>query len=163
MKSLCKCSPKCSNPLIGLFFLRVITGIIFLYHGINKFQHLTQVSDFLLTYHIPAFGTFLIAAIEVLGGIALIVGAWTCIFASLLALEMLVTIFVISRSLGWQGNEFGILLLASLAAIKSTGGGKWKVMHSCGCFGSRGKSMNNGCEKCGHDSHSTCACECHPK
>jgi putative oxidoreductase len=86
-----------STPLasIGgwiLLALRVLMGVIFLYHGFPKIRDLKQnAENFNQMGFKPGilWGTW-IAFLEVFGGILLILGAFTAIFAMLFGFQMLV-------------------------------------------------------------------------
>ncbi|GAA0450759.1 DoxX family protein [Alkalibacillus silvisoli] len=55
--------------------LRVILGIVFLVHGLDKFQTgLDQVSMWFSSLGLPGILAYIVAWVEVLGGIMLIVG-----------------------------------------------------------------------------------------
>jgi len=79
---------------IALLALRLVVGIAFVLHGYPKIQHpLTWMSS--LVPGTPAFLQALAAFAEFGGGIALVVGFATPLFAFLIACNMLVAIFVV--------------------------------------------------------------------
>jgi len=79
---------------IALLALRLVVGIAFVLHGYPKIQHpLTWMSSFVPGT--PAFLQALAAFAEFGGGIALVVGFATPLFAFLIACNMLVAIFVV--------------------------------------------------------------------
>ncbi len=159
---MCGCATKCANPNMGMFVLRVITGVIFVYHGVSKFQDLAGTQAWFSSIGLWSWLANLVATVEVVGGAALILGIWTCIFAPILAVVMLVAIFHVKLGSGWSKMELDWLLLASLVAIKSVGAGNWAIRKGCGCFVC--KPNNNTCVDCGHgDEGGTCGCGCHNK
>lgn len=59
----------------GTLLLRVVTGIIFFVHGLSKFQGLEGTTQFFQSIGIPAFMVYVIATIELVGGV-LIFSVW---------------------------------------------------------------------------------------
>lgn len=116
-------------------FLRVVVGVIFLYHGYGKWQMgVDGFSGFLLDLEVPLPMVFawVVVLVEVFGGLALILGIWTHWAAKLLAIDMLVAILLVHRSNGFMvsdgGYEFVLLLLATTVYLMVYGPGKWTVM-----------------------------------
>lgn len=117
------------------FILRVVIGIIFLVHGLEKFgllggPGLGGVSGFFGSIGIPAapLMAFVVAVVETLGGLALILGLGTRIASILLAIIMLVAIFAAKLSQGTGltgpgGFELDLALLAGLLALLLLGSG----------------------------------------
>ncbi len=127
--------------------LRILLGIAFLYHGLPKFVggHAGFVG-MLQKMGLPApeFWAWLVALVEVVGGIALIVGAFVSIFAILLIIEMLVAMFMVHLPHGFgflnitgmtpQGPQFGmpgvevnLLYIAGLLSLLLGGPGPLSV------------------------------------
>src|SRR5262245_27366521 len=94
--------------------LRVVIGIIFIVHGSMKFTHIAKTISLFAGIGIPYahFVTPAIAALEIVGGIALILGWGTRIFALLLMGVMAVAIARVKMNAGFVGGwEFDLLLL----------------------------------------------------
>jgi len=105
--------------------LRSTIGIIFIVHGISKFNE--GFGGFLSSMGIPAEMQIPIALAELIPGILLIVGVLSRLSASLLAIIMLGAIFVVkgAQSLtGDGGVEFDLILLASALIIMIAGPGR---------------------------------------
>ena len=68
-----------------------------------------------------------IALLEVLGGVALILGAATRLFGALLGIEMIVAILLTGIGRGWGAHELELLLAAASLAIALTGSGRWSA------------------------------------
>ncbi len=122
--------------------LRLVLGIGFLYHGLPKFTgggHDGFVG-MLQMIGVPAPGitAWLVTVAEVLGGLALILGAYTTVVAAVLIVEMVVAMFTVHWSAGFnflnitgmteQGLQFGLpgwevnlLYIAGLAALMLRG------------------------------------------
>jgi putative oxidoreductase len=127
--------------------LRVLLGIAFLYHGLPKLAggHAGFV-DSLQKMGLPApelWGWF-VALVEVIGGVALIAGAFVSIFTLLLIIEMLVAMFTVHLPHGFsfvnivgttpQGPQFGmpgvevnLLYIAALLSLLLGGPGPLSV------------------------------------
>lgn len=111
----------------SLLILRVVLGITFLVHGIAKFQMgLGNVAGWFESIGILGFLGYAVAFIELLGGIALILGVGTRIFSALLAIVMLGAIFTAKLSVGFMGAEtagyeLDVALLAIAAVLLISG------------------------------------------
>jgi putative oxidoreductase len=127
--------------------LRILLGIAFLYHGLPKLGagH-AGFTGMLRQMGLPApdILAWLVGLLEVVGGIALIVGAFVSIFTVLLVLEMLVAMFTVHLPHGFsfinivgstpQGPQFGmpgvegnLLYIAGLLALLLGGPGPLSV------------------------------------
>ncbi|MBG9653929.1 DoxX family protein [Cytobacillus firmus] len=105
---------------LGHFILRAILGFIFFIHGLSKFQGgISNTAGFFDSIGIPGFMAYPVAAIELAGGIALILGIGTKIVSVLFALIMLGAIFTAKLPAGLLGNgqvagyELDLILLAA--------------------------------------------------
>ncbi|MDR0269671.1 MAG: DoxX family protein [Paenibacillus sp.] len=86
--------------------LRVVLGVIFLVHGINKFQMgLGNVEAWFSSMDIPGFMAYVAAIIEVVGGVMLIIGLFTRVAAALFAIMMVGAIVTVKLSAGLLGND----------------------------------------------------------
>ncbi len=116
----------------GLTVLRIVVGMVFLVHGLQKLlvMGFGGVAGFLGSLGVPAPGLFavLVTLVEVLGGLALILGLLTRLAAILLALDMLVAILTVHLPNGFfvnnGGYEFPLVLLASCVALAVAGAGE---------------------------------------
>lgn len=136
MKNLlnCSCSEKWQS--VGPFLLRIVTGAIFLGHGLIKWQIMgvdgTAAMLSGIGFPIPGFFAVLLIVAEVLGGALLILGAWTHWTAKVLAvvaLVALVTVHLKNGFIGQGGYEFILLILVACISLMITGGGKWSIDH----------------------------------
>jgi len=110
--------------------LRSAIGIIFIVHGIAKFN--PGFTNFLSNMGLPAEMQIPIALAELIPGILLIVGVFSRLSASLLSIVMLGAIFHVkgAQSLtGDGGIEIDLILLASSIVIMIAGPGRISLSH----------------------------------
>ncbi|TKD72174.1 DoxX family protein [Pseudalkalibacillus hwajinpoensis] len=113
----------------GLLIARVVLGIIMLAHGIQKWMGIEGVVGmFQDMIGLPGFLAYIIAAIELIGGLALIVGLKVRIASILIGIIMIGAIVIVKIPMvGFFGNgqmagwEYDLSLLA-LAVLLSLSG-----------------------------------------
>jgi putative oxidoreductase len=127
-------TPTPARVDLALLILRVVTGLIFFMHGWQKvFQYgLAGVSAGFGQMGVPMPGVMgpFIAFLELIGGIALIVGALTPVFAALLACDMVGAILLVHLKAGFfmpEGYEFALSLLGASLALALAGAGAYSV------------------------------------
>ncbi|WP_338043603.1 DoxX family protein [Paenibacillus hamazuiensis] len=85
--------------------VRILVGIIFLYHGVAKFQMgLDNVAHFFNSMGLPSVLAYVVAVCELVGGIALIVGLGTRYVAIVFVLIMLGAIVKVKLQNGLMGD-----------------------------------------------------------
>ena len=93
---------------IGTFLLRVMLGISFFLHGLSKFEGgLGNTSGWFQSMGIPGFMAYVVGTIELVGGIALIIGLGTRIVSALLVFIMAGAIVYVKFPAGFMGNGEG--------------------------------------------------------
>ena len=114
----------------GIALLRIVVGVVFLAHGYQKVfvYGLAGTTDAFGKMGVPMPGVMgpFIALLELLGGLALIVGLLTRLAALGLALNMLGAIFVVHLAAGFflpAGYEYALTLFAACAALALAGPG----------------------------------------
>lgn len=122
-----------ARPVV-LLVARVAVGVIFLVHGYQKFatMGIAGTTEFFESVGIPLAGIAApaVAALEVLGGLALILGAALPIAGTLLALDMVGAIVFVHGANGLAGEggyEFVLALAAASLAVGFTGGGAFAL------------------------------------
>ncbi|WP_129661742.1 DoxX family protein [Rothia uropygialis] len=118
-------NPTLSAPL-GLLLLRVGLGIVFLMHGLQKFNEWTldgTAANFQqMGIPSPELSAAVAAYAELIGGIALIVGVLSRLAGLVLAIDMFGAIYFVHGSQGFFAADGGyesvlVLALASLAVF----------------------------------------------
>ena len=113
----------------GAVVLRVILGLTFFIHGLAKFQGgLGNTAGFFESLGIPGFLAYVVAVIELIGGIMLILGIGTRIVSVLFAVIMLGAIFTAKLSAGFLGDgqmagyelELALLAMAIFLALANS-------------------------------------------
>jgi putative oxidoreductase len=126
------------------FVLRILLGIVFFPHGMQKVfgwfggaGFNGTMEGFSVKMGIPVFFAFLAILAESAGSLGLLTGFLTRIAAFGIACNMVVAIFMVHLKNGffmnWFGNqqgegfEYHILAIAIALALMIKGGGRWSV------------------------------------
>ena len=119
---------------LGLAVLRIGAGLVFMAHGGQKLFVLgiDGVTAGFTQMGIPlaAVSAPLVALVELLGGLALVVGLLTRLAAVGLAITMLGAILFVHLAAGFflpNGSEFALTLLAAAVALALTGAGDFSL------------------------------------
>ncbi|MEO7367695.1 MAG: DoxX family protein [Gemmatimonadaceae bacterium] len=115
---------------LGLTFLRIVTGVVFAAHGYQKFftMGIPGVTGFFTQVGapLPHLSAVLVASIELVGGIALILGLFTRLVAIPLAIDMLMAIVLVhfkNGLTGPMGMELVLVLMSATTALAVAGPG----------------------------------------
>ncbi|AOT02872.1 DoxX family protein [Arthrobacter sp. U41] len=128
--------------------LRVVTGFLFAAHGWQKFNEFTiagtQAAFAQMGVPVANLVAPVIATLELVGGIALILGVLTRVFAALLAVDMLGALFLVHAPAGifaaTGGYELVLILAAAALAVALVGAGKVSVDKAL--FGRSGSKLS---------------------
>lgn len=123
----------------GLFIIRLGVGVVFIVHGLMKVVDLSGTADFFggIGLPIPLVFAVLVAAIELLGGIALIIGLYTQGAAILIAVVMIGAIVLVKGAQGFIGAaELDFMLLTAAIGIALLGPGDLRLRFRKGSRGS---------------------------
>lgn len=127
---------------IGLFFSRIMIGLIFVLHGWSKFEGgISGTVGFFESIGIPGFLASVVAIIELVGGAGMILGLGTRVFAALFIVVMggvLLTAKVGQPFM--SGTELDYLLLAGSLTMLFTGSRFLAVDHF---FSRQGNTRQN--------------------
>lgn len=102
---------------IAATIIRVVLGIIFFAHGYDKVNGLASVAGWFASIGIPGVLAYLVAIIELVGGIALIIGLGTRYVAVLTAIIMIVAIGKVKLANGLLGGSQGAGFELDLALL----------------------------------------------
>jgi len=133
-----------TNDDWALLVLRVLLGIVFFPHGMQKLTSMFggygfegTMGFFTGKLSIPAFFAFLAIMAEGLGWLGLVTGLLTRVAAFGIAVNMAVAVYLLHFQNGFfmnwfgaqkgEGYEFHILVIAIAIALMIRGGGKWSI------------------------------------
>ncbi|WP_416062960.1 DoxX family protein [Rhodococcus indonesiensis] len=111
-----------NNPAlrnVGLLVARVVLGIVFLAHGLQKVNQgysATKAGFEGMDVPVPALSAFYATWVETLGGIALIIGLLVPVFGVLLLVNMLGAFFFVHIGNGIYVTDGGWELVGALGA-----------------------------------------------
>ena len=90
---------------VGALILRLTLGILLFIHGLVKFQDgIENTVGWFTSIGIPGFMGYVVPFIELIGGIALIIGIGTRIVSLLIAIIMIGAILKVKLAVGLLGN-----------------------------------------------------------
>ena len=115
----------------GMLPLRIVVGLVFLMHGAQKLFvfGLSGTADIMgkLGLPLPAVSATVVIAVELLGGLAILLGVFARGAGALLAFEMVVAIIVARFHGGFfapYGYEFELTLLGACLTFALNGPGR---------------------------------------
>jgi putative oxidoreductase len=117
----------------GLLLLRLVVGVTFLLHGLDKLGDLSAAEQFFASLEIPAPAVMapLVAVTESVGGLLLIAGLATSLTGVALAADMVVAIATARIGHGFfaadGGFELELLLGAATVTLALTGAGRFSA------------------------------------
>lgn len=99
--------------------LRLVLGATFLIHGAAKFQGgIENTVGFFESLGLPGFSAYIVALVELVGGLAMLLGVGTRVVSILFAIVMAVAVVKVKLAGGFLGNgqmagfELDLALLA---------------------------------------------------
>jgi len=121
---------------VALLVLRVSLGVIMVSHGIPKIKKREILGKkWNEHYGVPKLTVPLTGILQIVGGLALLVGLFTSLTSLILGLDMVAATYIcvwnhrepfnsVSPEKGWDVN---LLLVASLLVLVLLGGGAWSL------------------------------------
>lgn len=122
---------------VGVLILRISVGIVMVAHGLPKIFWKRELFNkkWKKDYGFPMGSVILTGVVQVVGGLAIIVGIFTQLSSLILALNMLVATYVsiwkhnepflsTPEGKGWDVN---FLLVGALITLVFLGGGTWSL------------------------------------
>lgn len=108
----------------GFLILRVALGAILIWHGVPKLKDISGTGSWMgsVGFRPGKFFAVFTGLLELLGGVAIVLGFLTQIFAALFAIEFLLILLTIKRKAPFKDKEFDILILGA-SLLLMTGGG----------------------------------------
>lgn len=119
---------------VSTFVLRIVLGISFFVHGLVKFQGgIGNIAGWFDSMGIPGFLAYVVGTVELVGGIALILGVGTRIVSALLAIILIGAIVKVKLALGFLGTaemagyelDLAFLVIALFLAVN--GSKQWAI------------------------------------
>lgn len=128
---------------LGLLALRIGVGVTMAWHGWQKVDGgVSNFAGFVETLGIPlpTFTAYLVTGLELIGGLALVIGVLTRVVGALIAVEMALTGFWVKGSkldapfIGTEGTgiELDFVLMAGALALVFLGAGRLSVDRAAG-------------------------------
>lgn len=119
---------------IGSAIMRIVLGLIFTVHGLQKFQGgISNIAGYFESLGIPGFLAYIVAIIELVGGILIILGFGTRIIGTLLAIVMIGATITAKLDIGFiganglAGYELDLALAAMAVFFAFAGADKYSV------------------------------------
>lgn len=136
------------NPSIpcsfGLLIARILISFIFIFSGITKFMNFDATAQMMAAKGITLAPFFLVVAgsLEILGGLAILLGFYTRIGALLLIVFLIPTTLIFHDFWNFQGDEMqmqmsnflkNITIMGGLLYVACTGAGKLSIDRCSPC------------------------------
>lgn len=116
------------NNHMGILLVRVGTGLVFFMHGWTKVHNLPGVMGMFVHFGFVGPVGIFIAWLELVGGLALILGVATRFFGAVFAIEMAVAFFITGGlTLGYPQHEMELLLFLLSVGIAVSGSGRYSL------------------------------------
>lgn len=147
MKKCCSGCAKWCDWNVGVLLIRLIIAVIFINAGWMKVMNMDQTIQFFSAIGINSFWTYVASYVELIAGVAVLLGVLIVPSALLLAIVMIVAIIKVGLAGGFAGYAYQLVLAVVLIALTTFGAGKYGIARFMpkwlggGCCG-------NGCD-CG--------------
>ena len=111
---------------ILLLIVRLIIGGVFILAGWMKVSAMAQTIVSFGTMGIPAFLAYLVSYAELIGGVLLVLGIYSCIASAVLSIIMIVAVYFTYPG-GMQMFGTPLATLAALLGLLASGAGNYVV------------------------------------
>ena len=106
----------------SMFVLRIVLGIIFLTHGLQKISGFEGIVKFFGSLGLPVIMAYIVTTIETVGGAFLILGLFPRLAATGIGFVLLGAIMTVKLNKGLVGGyEFELSLLSAAIALALSG------------------------------------------
>lgn len=139
------------NKSLGLLILRLFVGIVFIYSGYEKLVHMDMIIGYFASIGLASFWAYVVAWVELIGGISVLVGYGSKVAATLLSIIMIVATYTTFVGMGINAAGYPFITLGASLALLFTGSGKYSFGSHCGCPVKQGTCSADGCKECGAD------------
>lgn len=116
-----------NNINLGLFLARLGVAVVFIVSGWSKFMDIAGTTAFFQKIGLAEPFVYFIAALELIGGLAFLLGIWTRVFGWLLAINMLFAIVLVKYSMGFNAYRIDLVLLLTSLGIAFAGAGEYAL------------------------------------
>ena len=117
-----------------LLVLRWMLALLFIYHGYPKIEHgIAGAEQYMVSVGLPSYFAYISVALEVGGGVLLVLGLATRPVALLLAIEMGIAMWKVDLAHGVRAvpdYQFPLALGAAALALASFGAGGFSLDHA---------------------------------
>lgn len=134
------------SPALGLFIIRLIAGLIFVYAGVVKLMDVPMTAGFFATVGLGTAWVYIVAILEIIGGASFILGIFSRVFGLILAVIMAVATILSAKTGGINMAQTPLIMLAVSVAVLLSGCGRYSV---CGW-------RHKDCSDC---KNNKCSCE----
>lgn len=119
------------NADLGILVIRLALAMVFIIHGLMKFQTMGKTIGFFGSLGLAPFFAYLVATVELFGGILLLLGVFTSFVAMALAVVMIFAILLVKVDKPFIGGyEFELTLMLVSLGVSLLGTGKYAI---CPC------------------------------
>lgn len=117
-----------SNNDVALLLVRVGLALVFIAHGWDKVSGMEGTIGFFSSIGLSAVWAYIVAYVELLGGVAMLFGVFTGWAGVALAANMVGAIGLVKISKGFIGGyEFDLMLFLAAIAISLSGPGVYTI------------------------------------
>lgn len=112
-----------------MLLVRLALAVVFILHGWEKVADMAKTVEAFGGMGFAPFWAYLVAWVELLGGLAMLLGVWTKCVGYLLAIIMAVAIYVVKgMGMGLSGGyEFNVVLLLIALGVAFAGPGELTI------------------------------------
>ena len=132
-------SYQLAHRSLGLLLIRMGIGMVFLAHGWMKVQNIAVFDGAFAGMGLPPGTATFIASLEIIGGLALILGIYSRVFGLIFGIQMIVAIYLTGFfANGYRQHELEIALALLSFGIMFAGSGRYAVLPGecprCGAY-----------------------------